>query len=393
MGQLNMSLYLHHTRRRYAEGTREEKRQILDEFCKSSQYHRKSAIRLLNKQPKPGGGRRRSGRKKQYVPEKLQEPLVRIWLATDQMCGKRLRSALPLWLPHYERHYTPLEASTKKQLLEMSPATIDRMLKPLRVNYKRGMGGTKPGSLLRTQIPIKTDQWDEERPGFVEADTVAHCGVSLKDDFVWSLTMTDIASCWTENRATWGKGSAGVLQQIQSIEKSLPFDLLGFDSDNGCEFLNYHLLRYFQEHPGKNKIQFTRSRPYKKNDNAHVEQKNYTHVRQLFGYDRFEKMNMVSLMNDLYAHEVSLLNNYFRPCIKLISKERINSKIKKKFDRPKTPYHRLLESTHIDDSTKQQLATRFNSLDPFALQKKIQKKLKVILSFATPVTRKQKRAI
>ena len=201
------------------------------------------------------------------------------------MCGKRLKSALPIWLPHYQKHYGELTGEVKKQLLMMSAASIDRMLKPLRVVNKRGLCGTKPGSLLRKQIPIKTEQWNEEHPGFVEADTVAHCGMSLAGDFVWSLTLTDIASTWTENRATWNKGSAGVIKQIQAIEKTLPFPLFCFDSDNGSEFLNYHLLTYFQNHPGKTPIQSTRSRPYKKNDNAHVEQKNWTHVRQLFGYD------------------------------------------------------------------------------------------------------------
>lgn len=261
----------------------------------------------------------------------------------------------------------------------MSAPTIDRLLKPNKVKFKRkGLCGTKPRSLLKNQIPIRTDNWNITKPGFCEADTVAHCGNSLSGDFAWSLTMTDIYSAWTENRATWGKGSQGVLEQIKDIEKRLPFKLLGFDCDNGSEFLNYHLIRYFSDRPKARLVQFSRSRPYHKDDNAHVEQKNWAHVRQLFGYNRFDKKPMVELMNDLYRNEYSLLQNYFCPAMKLVSKERINSKYRKKYDIPKTPYQRLLASNHIPLETKQKLSIIYNSLNPFVLRRNIEIKLKNI---------------
>jgi hypothetical protein len=177
-------------------------------------------------------------------------------------------------------------------------AQIDRLLaaRKTRVGH-RGRCGTKPGGLLKTQIPIRTDNWDITRPGYLEADTVAHCGGSLEGDFVWSVTYCNIYSGWTANRAVWNKGSAGVVAATREVEAALPFDLLGFDTDNGSEFLNWHLLRYFQERPKG--VGFTRSRPYKKDDNGHVEQKNWTHVRQLLGYDRLGDPELVEPINAL----------------------------------------------------------------------------------------------
>jgi hypothetical protein len=210
----------------------------------------------------------------------------------------------------------------------------------------------------------------------MEADTVAHCGNSLAGDFVWSLTMTDILTTWTENRATWNKGAQGVLAQIQDIEASLAFDLLGFDCDNGSEFLNYHLVRYFSDHPSIKA--FTRSRPYKKNDNAHVEQKNWSHVRQLFGYDRFEDQTLVAMMNNLYANEWSQYQNHFCPSMKLVSKQRINSKYYKKYDSPQTPYHRVMASDHVIEDAKIELEAVHNRLNPFILKQAIERKLRSI---------------
>jgi hypothetical protein len=281
-------------------------------------------------------------------------------------------------LPFYERkHGLPKEIVD--QLLSMSERTIDRLLQPIKAHYPKRLGGTKPGSLLKKHIPIKTNQWNETQPGFVEADTVAHCGTSLLGNFVWSITLTDIYSGWTENAAVWNKGAHGVLTQIERIEKRLPFGILGFDCDNGSEFLNYHLVRYFQER--KKPIQFTRSRPYHKGDNAHVEQKNWTHVRQLFGYYRFENPELVALMNDLYANEASLLHNFFYPAMKLQDKERIQAKIKKKYDQPKTPYQRLMASSSISEIQKMKLKQLFESLNPFELQETLQSKLQYIFSF------------
>lgn len=303
---------------------------------------------------------------------------------SDQLCGKRLKMALPLWLPHYGGAYEVLEPEIYTGLLSISPATIDRLLSSSGVKCRRSMCGTKPGSILKKHILIKTDQWNEEEPGFLEADTVAHCGTSLAGSFAWSLTMTDINSGWTELRAVWNKGAIGVVTQIEDIEDSLPFAILGFDCDNGSEFLNWHLMRYFTDEKGKQRLQFTRSRPYHSDDNAHVEQKNWTHVRQLFGYERFDNQAVVAMMNELYKNEVSLMNNYFLPNFKLIEKQRVDSKIIKKHSKPATPYQRLLESKHISELKKQELTEIYNQLNPFELKKTIQKKLNVIFSMIHP---------
>lgn len=393
MGEVKMDLYLKTQRWRYRRGNRAVKKRMLDEFCETHGYHRKAAARLLRQPPISDKKLKRAGKKKTYEPGVLLEPLKRIWLATDQMCGKRLKGALPLWLPHYQNHHEPLSEELSIQLLTMSAATIDRLLKPIKVRYGKGLSGTKPRSVLRKHIPINTNQWDTKQVGFMEADTVAHCGTSLMGDFVWSITLTDIFSGWTEMRATWNKGATGVMEGIQDIEENLPFEIKGFDCDNGSEFLNWHLIHYFTERPSRQPVQFTRSRPYKKDDNAHIEQKNWTHVRQLFGYHRFDNPKLVELMNDLYSDEISLLFNFFYPCIKLIDKVPIQSSIKKKYDKPQTPYQRLMASSCLTLEQKETLQEKFITLDPFDLQKKIQKKLKLIFSVITIQNAKQRKAI
>lgn len=372
--------YLEAIRKRYRKSGKSKKQAILDEFCAVCGYNRKYAIRLLHK--KKVTNRKKRGRRSWYGGEELIEPLKAIWLSSDQMCSKKLKVAIKEWLPHYEQERGSLSEVVQCQLYRMSAATIDRLLKPLRVRWPgKGLCWTKPGRLLKTQIPIKTDHWDVTRPGFVEADTVAHCGNSLAGDFVWSITLTDIDSTWTENRATWNKGSGGVIEQIKDTEKRLPFELLGFDCDNGSEFLNHHLHRYFSQR--KKPIQFTRSRPYRKNDNAHVEQKNWTHVRHLFGYDRFENPKLVGLMNDLYKNEWSLYQNHFRPTMKLVEKKKINSKYFKRYDTPKTPYERLLICEYISEEVKERLKQQHATLNPFELKRNIETKLKNIFKLVS----------
>jgi hypothetical protein len=365
-------------RTRYRTAPKEVKTAILDEFCTICGYNRKYAIRILKKKPKPS--QRKPGPHPKYRDTSLLQPLKRIWFATDQMCSKKLQAALPLWLPFYEQEYGALAADIKTKLLTISASTIDRTLQPVRVQYKtNGLCGTKPGTLLKNQIPIKTHSWDVSKPGFFEADTVAHCGNSLAGNFVWSLTFTDIYSGWTENRAVWNKGSHGVVTQIKDIEATLAFSIRGFDCDNGSEFLNHHLLRYFTDRP-HSPIQFTRSRPYKKNDNAHVEQKNWTHVRQLLGYERFDKPELVAVINDFYKNAFSLYTNYFCPTLKLKEKQRINSKYIKKYYPPQTPYQRLLDSEHLTPQAKLLLTETYKSLNPFKLKKSIESKLKIIFN-------------
>lgn len=377
MGKHERRAYLEAIRGRYRKANRAGKARILDEFCAVCGYHRKYAIRLLGRKklrPAP----RRVGRKPRYDHPQLLEALRRIWLASDQLCGKRLKAALPLWLPHYEAEHGALPEVVGARLLTASASTLDRLLKASRVAHPKGLCGTKPGTLLKKQISIRCEHWDVSMPGFVEADTVAHCGNSLAGDFVWSLTMTDILTGWTECRATWNKGAQGVITQIKAIEATLPFPLKGFDCDNGSEFLNHHLVRYFSGHPER--PSFTRSRPYRKNDNAHVEQKNWSQVRHLFGYDRFDNPRLVDLMNDLYANEWSQLQNHFCPTLKLKEKSHEGSRYVKRYHPPETPYQRVMASTGVPEMIRQYLEDQHRTINPFDLKRRIEVKLKRIFS-------------
>lgn len=377
---------------RYHRSNRAEKTKLLNELCDLYGYNRQYLLQVLNNLT----GKRyvKKGPRVKYEPTLVLNPLKKLWLATDQMCSRRLKAAILLWLPYYEQEYGLLPPRVKELLINIGRATIDRLLKPIRAKFRRkSRCGTKPGTLIKKQIPIKLNNEHVDCPGFVEADTVAHCGGSLKGNFVWSITLTDIFTGWTENRATWGKGGEGVLKNIKDIEACLPFNLLGFNCDNGSEFLNWHLMRYFegknnkkskQKSKIKSKFFLSRSRPYHKDDNAHVEQKNWTHVRQLFGYDRFDNKLLVDLMNDLYRNEWSLLQNHFSPSMKLEKKQRIGSKYHKKYEEPKTPYQRIMENPNIPKIKKQQLKKIHEKLNPFTLQKQIQKKLKNIFKYVHP---------
>ncbi len=363
---------------RYKRASRKNKTLILNEFCTNCGYHRKHAIRLLSHfkrftKPKP----KKRGKPSQYHKPSVLNPLKKIWLAANLPCSKRLKAILPLWLPSYAKEFGPPSLEVVQALLRISPATLDRLLEPVRVKYKgRGRSTTKPGTLLKKQIPIKTNQWDETKPGFLEADTIAHCGETLLGQFVYTIDTVDIATGWTEQRAVWGKGEEEVLRQIQDIEDSLPFPLLGFDCDNGAEFLNWHLMRHFNQR--KKPVQFTRSRPYHKDDNAHVEQKNWTHVRQWFGYHRFDKPVLVGLMNGLYTQEWRLYHNFFLPSVKLIEKKLVDGKAIKRYDQPKTPYQRVLESPDVSASVKRSLKEQFETLNPFRLRKIMEDKMNTI---------------
>jgi hypothetical protein len=384
VGRHEKKTYLETIRQRYKNASKSKKGIILSEFCETFGYNRKYAIRQLNKKPKRRKVKARPGRPR-YEKTKLIRALKVIWRASEQMCSKKLKAALPEWLPHYEQENEVFSDSVRGQFYSLSSATIDRWLAPYREENKsrKGLCGTKPGTLLKNQIPIKTNHWDVNCPGFLEADTVAHCGNSLAGDFVWSITYTDIFSTWTEIRATWNKGGEGVKEQTMQVEACLPFPILGFDCDNGSEFLNWHLIRYFTERQNTKPVQFTRSRPYHKDDNAHVEQKNWTHVRQLLGYQRFDDVRLVAMMNDLYCNEWSLYQNHFSPSMKLKEKIKINSRYQKKYDLPKTPYQRLLDSEHIADEIKARLKAKHALLNPFALKRIIHQKVNCILQLAS----------
>jgi hypothetical protein len=376
--------YLQEILPRYLNASKRMKRIILDEFCRVCGYNRKYAIRLLSTRSKPGRTltKERPGRRPKYQDPALMEALVFLWKAGNLPCGKRLKAMIPLWLPYYPK---PLSNEMKNLLMTIAAATIDRLLRPLRSRYnKYGLATTKPGSLIKKHIPIKTNQWDEHIPGFLEADTVAHCGSSTAGIYALTVNMVDIATGWTEQRAIWGKGEAGVVDAAISIEEALPFSLRGFDSDNGTEFINWPLLKHFTERPRP--VQYTRSREYKKNDNAHIEGKNWTIVRQYLGYERFDDPHIIPLMNDLYTTQWRLLLNFFMPSMKLIEKQRIKSKIIKRHDKPRTPFARVLASKHVAPNTKRQLKLLKDQLNPFDLQYTVSTKIKRILKLATQVS-------
>jgi hypothetical protein len=366
---------------RYGGRGREGRTRLIDEVCEQFGYSRKHAIKLLNGRAGCGGNASASrGRPPLYGKEE-QEVLWRIWKAAEQPCGKRLVAMLELWLPYYEREYGKLPARVRRRVCSISAAQCDRLLAPRKAQSKaRGRCGTKPGGLLRNQIPIRTEHWDVSAPGWLEADTVAHCGNSLEGDFIWSVTYTDIFSGWTVLRAVWNKAAAGIVEATREVETQLPFLLKGFDCDNGSEFLNWHLVRYFQER--ETKVGFTRSRPYHKNDNGHVEQKNWTHVRQLLGYQRLEDPALCAKINAIYRELWEPLHNYFCPSAKLLSKERHGAKLKRRHDLPQTPCQRLLQSDAVDLATKKRLRSTRTSLNPFDLARRLEEALRAVLQGA-----------
>jgi hypothetical protein len=379
MGRTSKKEYLLAIWDRYQRVGRRFKSKILDEFCSVCGYSRKYAIGLLRRKPAQGSSHKRRGPRPRY-DAKVLAVLKAIWLATEQMCSKRLKAALPLWLPFYEQEQGALPAPVRQKVLQISASSIDRLLKKLRARYPgKGLCGTRPVRLLRQQIPIRTDNHDVDRPGFLEADSVAHCGTSMAGDFIWSLTFTDIYSQWTENRAIWNKGAKDVVEQVKDMEQGLAFELEGFDVDNGSEFLTYHLWRYFFDRPRV--VPMTRSRPYRKNDQAHVEQKNWTHVRQLLGYQRLEKPELVAPINELYR-TWGLLHNFFFPNLKLLSKTRQGARTIRHYSPPQTPYERLLACEHLNARQKEKLREQYRQLNPLRLKAQLEQQLKNVFDQA-----------
>lgn len=360
---------------RYQRAGRPHKKIILDEFCATCGYHRKAAVRLLSR-PLRTGSFKRSGPKIIYEPAEVLPVLKAVWLASDQLCSKLLQAALPEWLEHHQRRGAPLAAAFKEKLLGISPAQIDRLLRPSRLQHpKKGLSATRPGTLLRQAVSTRSGPPDTARIGSVEADTVAHCDDSTEGDYVNSLTFTELFSGWTENRAIWNKSGEAVLVQLRELETTVPYVMKDFHTDNGGEFLNWALHRHLTGRPVK--LPWTRSRAYRKNDNAHCEQKNWTHVRQLFGHDRFGHPELVPLMNELYRKEWSQFTNHFKPTFKLVRREKQDGKTKRIYEaKPQTPYQRLLASPDIPEERKAKLRVEHASLDPFTLKKSIELKLR-----------------
>lgn len=358
--------YLARIKDRYRHASRKGKSRILDEFCAVCEHHRKHAIRLLRKDGRTR--RKKPGRPGQYGAAEIRV-LENIWLNADRPCSSRLVGIIALWLPFYEKQHGYLEASSRKKLLSARPRTLDRVLRPMRKKHgSRGLSGTRHGDYLKSRIPIKINHADVSEPGYIQADTVAHCGNSLEGDFVWSLTFTDILTGWTENGAVWNKGEHGVYQLLQRTEKRLPFPVKGFHSDNGGEFVNHHLHRYYRDRAIP--VEMTRGRAGKKNDNPHVEQKNYTHVRLLLGYQRIGIAALVPDINKLYE-AANLLSNFFCASRKLIFKERRGSRYYKRYDAPATPAERLLASGILGPDEGAALAATLRTLDPYKLRAQI----------------------
>jgi hypothetical protein len=341
------------------------------------EYHRKAAIRALRVRPL---ARRASaqpaGRPRLYEPAVLLPVLKPIWLAAYQPCGSRLAALLPEWLPAYEADHKQLEGGLRECLLAVSARTLDRLLAPLRAKTGRHCG-TRPGSLLRQSIPIR-GEWTEEGPGWLEADTVALCGGSLDDRHLWMLDAVDIQTHWIELRALANRGQYSTLEQLRDLEESLPFDLLGLDSDNGGEFINHHVNAWLRQR--SKPVTFTRSRPYRKNDNAHVEGRNWTHVRQHFGYERYDNPVVVPLINALCKGALGLMFNYFLPTHKLVAKQREGLRVKRSYGAALTPYARLLALDDFDSATKVRLRAVHHQHNPFQLRRDIERQLKEIES-------------
>lgn len=360
---------------RYRKASREQRSAILDEFCAATGYHRKYAIALLNRPPEDVARPSRPRRRAPTYPEPTIEVLAKIWESAGYPWSKRLKALLPLWLPWAKKHIEELTEDVEQQLLRISPRQIDRRLKDRKVALGRRIyGRTKPGTLLKHHIPIKTDNWDVDTPGFTEIDLVSHSGSNASGEFIHSLNLTDIHTTWVETKAVMGKGQTGIVDAIIEMRAHMPFGLCGIDSDNGSEFLNNHLYKYCQDHH----IQFTRGRPYKKDDNAHIEQKNWTHVRKLLGWGRYDSNNALEAINELYRNELRLMMNLFQPSVKLVSKTRIGSRIVRRYEQPQTPLDRLKASGHAEPDRLAAMLTLREQTDPFKLSQTIERKLQRI---------------
>ena len=356
-------------RPRYLKANKVEKQKMLDEFTAATGYHQKNEIRALKNQRQVQNHFK--GKPKTY-PAVYRGEVVRvleqIWEIYGQICSKRLQPYLPEAIKVLERcHEINLAKDTKELLLQISSASIDRCLRPIRIKTPHGLRTTKPGSLLKKLIPVQTfTEWDQERPGFMEIDLVAHCGNTTEGQYLNTLTCTDLATGWTDVAGLLHRSQQAVSEAIQRMRHRLPFPLLGIDSDNGSEFINDTLYRYCLSE----KITFTRSRPYQKNDQAHVEQKNWSVVRRTVGYDRWETEQELALLECVYD-DLRLYLNCFQPSFKLMAKDRIGNRTIKRYDTAKTPYQRVLERNDISLDAKARLVNLYLQLNPAELRRRI----------------------
>ena len=373
MGPRACQEYAKELRRRYAKTTRSQRGRLLDELTATTGYHRKYAIALMHAPPRTQ--RVRQPRPSRFSPA-VVAALIAIWRAADYPWSARLVALLRIWKPWIGAHVNIADDDIEV-LLSMSVRSIDRALRPQRTALKRRRyGRTKPGTLLKHQIPMRLERWDVHEAGWCETDTVAHCGESGDGEFASSVNLTDVASTWTETRAVLGKGQRFVVAALDDMRSHLPFRLLGIDSDSGSEFINHHCVAWCAQYD----LQFTRSRPYHKNDNAHIEQKNWTHVRKIFGWKRIDSSQAIAAMNALYSNELRLLMNYFQPSVKLMERVRIGSRVQRKYDAPKTPFDRLIELGMLPPAQQAQMEAERAALDPFALSAVIESAVRAVLA-------------
>ena len=381
MGGRSKWEYFREIFRRYRGASRQEKGRILEEFCRVCGYNRKYAIRKLSGPPPGSKPRvRRRGVRGPHYGSRVVSILRGVWEAAGYPWSVRLKVMVPLWMPWIRRHFR-VSPEMERQLLSISARQMDRRLGKSKRHLKRRFyGRTKPGTLLKHHIPIRTDNWDVTVPGFGEVDLVSHSGSSGDGRFAYSLNFTDIHTAWVETEAILGKGSQTVREALEEIRERLPFPLRGIDSDNGSEFINDCLWTYCKDL----KIQFTRGRPYKKDDNAHIEQKNWTHVRKLLGYVRYDTPAAVAAIHALYRQELRLLQNLFLPSVKLRRKTRVGARVRRHYDAPQTPLDRVRACPEADPSRVAELVALRTRLDPFTLAQTIDRKLEQIFALSTP---------
>jgi len=368
--------YLARVKTRYLKADKRGKSGMLKEFVKNTGYHAKYAVRIL-----AAGHEYKSkciNRKIHCLYDNSDIYwLKKIWEIMDYPCGQRLAPQLPEIISKLIRFKElAIPKCSQEKLKNIGSSTIDERLKRFRSEARRKINSTtRPGSLIKKQIPIRTVSWNEKRIGCCELDTVAHCGDNAAGEFIVSLDLTDILTGWTETEAVLGKAQSRIIAGLNNIKERLPFPLNAIDPDNGSEFINWQLFQFCLER----KIEFTRGRPYAKNDNAHIEQKNWTHVRKVFGYKRRETEAELKIMNGLYRREIRLYKNFFMPNVKLIEKKRVGQngeKIKRIYDKAKTPYQRVLNCDQVSTETKRELKEQYDALNPAELRRRIQAKLK-----------------
>lgn len=369
-------------RDKYHRASKRGKQAILDEVVERLSCHRKHAIRALRRRgPGRNPGPRKRGRKSEYSTPEFLKALHRVRRVMEFRNAEVIKMNMSEWMPFIEAHYGAFSEEVRVKLLKISPATMKRLFRNMREQGGEGLSTTRPGSILRTEIPIRTESfWQEHIPGKMAADTVAHCGTTTAGQYIYSLDLVCPVTHWTAQRATWGKGHSGVLNETSDIEASLPFPMVGLHVDNGSEFMNYAYVRHFTDSGYRSRFSMTRSRANHKNDNCHVEQKNWSVVRRYFGYDRLDCAELVPLMNDLYRNELNLYLNHFCRTFKLEQKIAIKSRYRRIYGDPETPYERVLKSPHVADDVKAALRARHQTLDPVALRKEIERKLKKIFA-------------